>query len=458
MKVLLIGVLSFTFSFLQAIADEATKEDYEKRLARYDLVDDPGKHRTLASWCKRNYPAKYHFHQNAYNEHQFKEVEDRLGNNPTLGDLKKARDEATKLGLEDKATEYHNKWGEKQYASFAKRLKPGNVKMMKQLLTWTEKEGLTSIPSAQALASDIIKEEPDYLPARKALGHLEVGGEWKSKADLLAELKPMNVHDRVELHKILASARKNQEKSYPANPFSGMTKESAGYSFRPKKSPEAKVWIHESGYSRTKPCRLIISLHGGGSGGTEKSYAYAQQTVGDWTRANTKEPFVVICPAATKHVTDSWGTLSNVLEILNAAEEVCDRFNIDRKKIYVTGQSMGGGGTTLWYMCFPELTAASVGRAGWFHHTKKQKDCLNKPIMIIQGEKDEQFRVDSKVKFVKLTESINANLTNISHPDLDHSLFFTLIEKDMFGFFEKHTNDIAPDWDVIRAAAKAWLK
>ena len=78
--------------------------------------------------------------------------------------------------------------------------------------------------------------------------------------------------------------------------------------------------------------------------------------------------------------------------------------------------------------------------------------------MIIQGEKDEKFRVDSKHSFLKMAAKCNANVTNISHPDEDHFLLGANQMDDILPFFEKHENDIEPDWDIIRHAAKAWLK
>ena len=179
----------------------------------------------------------------------------------------------------------------------------------------------------------------------------------------------------------------------------------------------------------------------------------------EWSEVNTKESQVVLAPIATNHVVSSWSNLSNVHEILNAAEEVCERFNIDRKRIYVTGQSMGGGGTTFWYLCFPELAAASVARTGWFHHdSNKHQDCLKKPILLIQGDKDEAFRVESRHKFLELAKKVNGEATLVSHPDIGHALYWRDQEDDILKFMDKHVNEIEPDWDVIRAAADAWMK
>ncbi|MFT7302387.1 MAG: dienelactone hydrolase [Akkermansiaceae bacterium] len=440
-------------------SDDATKEDYEERLDKYDLVAEPEKHRSVASWCKRNYPTRYSFHQREYHKHQFLEFEGKMGSSPSTSDLKKARDFAEKLELPDIAKSYHTKWGEVQYAAYAKRLKPGNPKMMKQLLAWAVKEDLSSIPSVKTLAGSIIEADSDDLTAREILGHLKVDGQWTSKENLISKMDPKNIEDRIKTHKILAKNRILKERSYSSRPLSGMEELGDFYQFSPRKYPDSKFYLSEKNYSRTKPCRLIISLHGGGSGGFQKASEQAGIAIKSWASANTNEGQIVIAPIATKHVVSSWSTLSNVLEIIDAAEEICERFNIDRKRIYLTGQSMGGGGTCFWYLCFPELAAASVGRTGWFHHdNNKHQDCLSKPILLIQGEKDEAFRIESKDKFMALAKKVNANASVITHPDIGHALYWKDQEEDVLNFMAKHVNDIEPDWDVIRAAAKAWMK
>ena len=439
-----------------ALSAEATADEYKERLARYDLDAKPADHKKLASWCKRNYPAKYGYHQRAYNLHLFADIEAELGADPSIRELKEVHEKAAKMELPGKAREYLGKWGEKQFAEHAKRLKPGDVKMMKQLLTWSEGQKIGFIEPAQELARKILEEEPTYMSARKVLGHIQWKGEWKSLDDAIKEAGIWSVSERIELHKAAAAARAAEERTYPSNPFSGMESDGNIHLFSPVKRPDAKFYVFANDYSRRKPCRLILSLHGGGSGGFEKAQHYARIGIGGWT--NQKGSHVVLAPIATKHVTNSWGTLSNVLEILYAMEELSERFNIDRKRIYITGQSMGGGGTTLWYMCFPEFAAASCGRAGWFHHDKKQKDLLGKPIMIIQGEKDEKFRVDSKDSFLKTAAACNGKVTNISYPDVDHFIPNSMTFPKFLPFFEQHVNEIEPDFKVIRAAARKWMK
>jgi hypothetical protein len=118
---------------------------------------------------------------------------------------------------------------------------------------------------------------------------------------------------------------------------------------------------------------------------------------------------------------------------------------------------MGGGGTTLWYLSFPEFAAASCGRAGWFHHKKRQDTLIARPILIIQGLKDREDRLESKVQFVETAEALGGSVKVVDLPDVDHFVPTATVFEHMIPFFEERVNDIEPDFDVMRAAAMAWI-
>jgi dienelactone hydrolase len=454
-RLALAAALGFIAAPLELRADEDPQAEYEKRLARNDPEADPEAHRQLASWCKRNYPAKFAFHQRAYNQHVFAGLEAKLPASPTAESYRDLHESAMKLELPEEQQKYLGMWGGLKFAEFEKRMKPGDLKMMKQLFTWCTDQQVLFIEPAQKLGESILEAEPGYLPARQALGHVEWEGEWISREKLINEtINIRSVPDRIKAHDVLAGVRNKTERSYPSRPFDGMDELEGYHAFRPRKSPDALFYVSAPGYSPRKPAALVLSLHGGGAGGFAKADEGAKLAIAEWTK---QDGYVTLAPVATNHNVNSWGTLSNVMEILDAMEELCERFNIDRKRIYLTGQSMGGGGTTLWYLCFPEFTAASCGRAGWFHHQKRQDDLMQKPILIIQGAKDEEFRLESRVQFITTAEACNGKVEVIVHEEIDHALYNDVVFKDLMPFFEKHVNDIEPDFDVIRAAARSWI-
>lgn len=456
LRFLFLLVLSSVFlGGVGVLADEATREEYEERLERYDPDTDPGDHKKLASWCKRNYPAKYAYHLRAYNEHVFSGLENGLPVKPDASDYWDLHEKAEKLELHGEAKKYLGLWGEEMFAGYETRMKPGDVTMMKQLFTWCVAKEVAFIESAQRLGEAILEQDPEYAEARRALGHVRWEGDWISRKELIEEtIDIRSVDDRIKAHRALAEARREAEREYPTRPFDGMDDLGGIHAFRPAECPDSLFYVCAPGYSSRKPSALVVSLHGGGSGGFEKADEYARIAISEWTR---KDDYVAVAPVATNHNVNSWGTRSNVLAVFDALEEICERFNIDRRRIYVTGQSMGGGGTTLWYLCFPEFAAASCARAGWFHHKKRQDKLMSKPILIVQGMKDREDRLESKVQFVGTAEALGGSVKVVDFPDVDHFIPTATVFEQMIPFFEEKVNDIEPDFDVMRAAAAAWI-
>lgn len=441
-----------------AKAEDDAAEDYAKRVERYNLELNPDKHKTLASWCERHYPEKYEYHLIAYNQFKFSELETELSVNPRASELLEMLEEAKDLGLDDKHREYLERWGTLVYSEHAKRLKPGDVKMMKQLLTWCIDHEIDFIDPAQQLAQRITEEDPEYSPARQALGQVNIDGKWQSLDEAFAGIDLKDADERLAMHRKLAESAETTETDYPSNPVRGMQRIGGSYLTSTAASQgQAKYFLTVNGYSKSKPCPLVISLHGGGSGGFEKAREYAAIAAKEWNRTSLKGGCIAIAPIARQHLTNSWGTLSNFEDLIDAIEETTERFNIDRKRIYITGQSMGGGGTTLYYFCFPELAAASCARAGYYFSRPEVTNTLNKPIMIIHGEKDEAFRTNSRDEVVKQIEDGNGDLTHVSLPDIDHFIPTSEVLARAIPFFEEHESDVAPDFRLIRATARAWF-
>jgi predicted esterase len=437
----------------------AMEQEYKARLAKADPDTNPDKHQTLATWCKRNYPDKYEYHLRAYHEFQFKQLETALPAAPTPDQLKAMVPKADKLDLPDKAAEYRTLWGEAQFAIHAQKLKPGDVKLMELLLKWAIDNQVETIGPVQSLADDIVKLDAAHLPAHKVLGHVQVDGEWKSLAELIAGVNIRDPKARLELHRTLTAGETAKPRNLLPNPTRDMEKDgdlllaSTAASGR-----QAKYFIGLNDYSKGKGAALVISLHGGGEGGFEAAKTGARIGANEFTHCKFKGGCVVLAPIARNHVTNSWGTLSNFEDLLDAMEETRARFNIDMKRIYVTGQSMGGGGTSLYYLCFPEMAAASCARAGFYFRDDSVKDVLRKPIMVIQGEKDEAFRISSRDDLIKQVKNLGGDLTQISLPDVDHFITGDEVLKNALPYFDKHTNDIEPDLRVLRAAGRAYFK
>ncbi|MBN8456299.1 MAG: dienelactone hydrolase family protein [Verrucomicrobia bacterium] len=438
---------------------EEMAAEYKERVEKANLEAFPEKHQAMASWCKRNYPEKYELHMRAYHEYQFSQLENALPVSPSPDQLKALIPKAEKLELPDKAKELRTKWGEAQFAIHEKKLKPGDVKLMQMLLKWAMDNQVEYIDPVRKLAEDILKDDGSYLPAHKALGHVEVDGKWTSIEEMIGGINIRDPKARLELHRKLTAGTAGKPRDLLPNPDRGMIKEGDLLLASTEASGgQAKYFIGLNGYSKGRGAALVISLHGGGEGGFEAAKSGARIGANEFVHCKFKGGCVILAPIARSHVTNSWGTLSNFEDLLDAMEDTRARFNIDMKRIYITGQSMGGGGTSLYYLCFPELAAASCARAGFYFRDGSVKDVLEKPIMVIQGEKDEAFRISSRDELLKQVKDAGGKLTHISLPDTDHFIPATEVLKNALPYFEEFTNDIEPDLRVIRAAGRSYFK
>lgn len=436
-------------------ADAATAEEYEELLSRCDLEKNPADHQRLAAWCKKNHPPKYEYHLGAYNRYVFDRAVAKLPAEPTDYHFKILYEMAGRLGLSDEEQEYLSKWGEIKYATFAERIKPGDVAMMKQLVEWCDKHGVTFIDPVRELAAEILTHDESYELARELLRQVEWEGLWMSKVEAIDSINITSIEERIALHQAAAAARARVARKYPADPFSGMVPKGEYHQFSPRRCPEAKFFLHESGYSSEVPSRLIIALHDGGESSNEESAASATEVIQTWIRQKGEQ--IVLAPVASEQATEVWRKRSNVYEVIDAIEEVCERFNIDRRRIYVSGDSMGASGVTTFYSAFPELAAASCARAGLFSSIKMQSDLAKKPMLIIQGEVDTPKRIRSKEAFLKMAAECNGDVTDITLGGVGHDIPEDVAFRKLLPFFAEHSNETEPDFDIIRAAAKKWM-
>ena len=99
---------------------------------------------------------------------------------------------------------------------------------------------------------------------------------------------------------------------------------------------------------------LILFLHGGGERGDDP-HMLKIHSIPMIVEREPDLPFVVLspqCPADS-----SWVTEIDALEAL--LEEVCGTYRVDRRRLYLTGPSMGGMGTWQYAVAHPSALRPS---------------------------------------------------------------------------------------------------
>ena len=128
-------------------------------------------------------------------------------------------------------------------------------------------------------------------------------------------------------------------------------------------------------------------------------------------------------------------------DALYVLEMVRKEFNVDDRRIYLMGHSLGGGGALhmgekyadKWAAVAP-LAPAAFG----FEWTAESK-LRNVPLLIMQGEADTTVRPASSQALADRLKALNFQCEIKIMPGLDHGTIIAGAMPDVFAFFSKHT-------------------
>jgi predicted peptidase len=121
-------------------------------------------------------------------------------------------------------------------------------------------------------------------------------------------------------------------------------------------------------------------------------------------------------------------------------------FNVDERRMYLTGHSMGGAGTyylgskyaTLWAAIAP-IAPAAMGmnndRAKVLQGIKDAKV----PMFVIQGDADEAVPIANTRMWVDTMKEMNMDYEYKEVPGVTHGPIIGAATADVFAFFNKHT-------------------
>lgn len=191
-----------------------------------------------------------------------------------------------------------------------------------------------------------------------------------------------------------------------------MKKEVLTYAFDGIDKLNCQVWLPE-GAEGDLPA--ILFLHGSGERGEDESIL-AFQALPKYLSAGREIPAVVICPQCPEET--NWkGILPQLGFVL---EDVLHRYPIDRKKVALTGISMGGFGT--WYAAclWPEkfCRAAPICGAGDPVLAPLVKDL---PWRIFHGDADEAVEPEYSKKAFAALQQAGADVQLTLFPGVKHN-------------------------------------
>lgn len=204
--------------------------------------------------------------------------------------------------------------------------------------------------------------------------------------------------------------------------------------------------------SRAYP--LVISLHGAGSNHRlNLKRVFGKTNVGDETDVEASryfpewrdQPFIVASPFARGTMGYQGIAEKDVMDVL---ADVQRRFRIDENRIYLTGLSMGGGGTLWIALTRPDLFAAiaPVCPAPPQGTDALAGNAINLPVHIHQGGADPVVRPEGVRAWVNRLDSLGVDVEYTEYPGVAHDAWDpAYADGKVFDWFAQHVRNPFPE-------------
>jgi predicted esterase len=126
-------------------------------------------------------------------------------------------------------------------------------------------------------------------------------------------------------------------------------------------------------------------------------------------------------------------------DVMTVLDMMRKEFNVDERRIYVMGHSMGGSGTLYLASKYPQIwaAAAAIAPPGAGGPGVAESLGMSKlPTFVVQGDMDTAVPVNGTRQFIERLKAQNATYEYLEIPGADHSI--TGIP-EIYRFFEKHS-------------------
>jgi predicted peptidase len=184
---------------------------------------------------------------------------------------------------------------------------------------------------------------------------------------------------------------------------------------------------------------LVLFLHGRGERGDDLSLV-AKHGIPKIAAEQADFPFIAISPQCAADMPD-WTPYNTLL--MSLLNEVCRAYQVDERRIYLTGLSMGGRGAWLLAVENPRRFAALAPVCGRIPDVPNflERVCIlrNMPIWVFHGALDPVVPVANSDKIVGVLQACGADVRYTIYPDADHdSWTMTYQSPELYAWFNSH--------------------
>jgi predicted peptidase len=174
-------------------------------------------------------------------------------------------------------------------------------------------------------------------------------------------------------------------------------------------------------YDAKKKYPLVVFLHGSGERGADnKAQIVRDNGILQWlSPANqAKYPCLLMAPQCTAGDWDA-AKRTQIREIIGKLQK---EYNLDAQRFYVTGLSLGGGGTWFTIIDNPTFFAAAVPMSGWGNPgaAAKVKDV---PVWNFHAADDNVVKVDGSRKMIEALEKAGGKPKYTEYPTGGHGIW-----------------------------------
>jgi len=174
------------------------------------------------------------------------------------------------------------------------------------------------------------------------------------------------------------------------------------------------LYLPENYNSKTE-WPLILFLHGAGEVGNDLELV---KTQGLPKKLETDDgiPFIVVSPQCPNNA--NWGILFD--ELYELLQNIKEQYKVNKKKVYLTGFSMGGFGTWAFSVKHTDEFAAIAPICGGIQNKNDVVKLKNTPVWTFHGMKDKVVPIDATQRLVDLLKDCGGDIKFTKYPDLKH--------------------------------------
>jgi len=179
---------------------------------------------------------------------------------------------------------------------------------------------------------------------------------------------------------------------------------------------------------------LMVFLHGAGERGSDlnKVAVHGPPKI----VKNRKDfPFILVSPQCPE---GNWWT-EKVEVLINLVDDIAARYKVDKKRIYLTGLSMGGYGTWALASAYPERFAAIAPICGGGSRimSLRLKDI---PIWVFHGAKDRVVPLEESEEMVNAIRKRGGDVKFTIYPDAGHDSWTESYDnQELYDWFLEHS-------------------